>query len=38
MFTNEDFREQFQQDPAGNKQKADANWPGLVETHGKPAS
>lgn len=37
MFTNEDFRTQFQQDPAGNKQKADANWPALVEKHGKPA-
>lgn len=36
MFTNEDFREQFKQDPAGNKKKADANWPGLVAKHGKP--
>ena len=36
MFTNEDFREQFKKDPAGNKKKADANWPGLVEKHGKP--
>lgn len=36
MFTNEDFRTQFQQDPTGNKQKADANWPALVEKHGKP--
>jgi YHS domain-containing protein len=36
MFTNEDFRTQFQKDPAGNKKKAEANWPGLVEKHGKP--
>jgi YHS domain-containing protein len=36
MFTNEDFREQFKKDPAGNKKKADANWPSLVEKHGKP--
>jgi YHS domain-containing protein len=36
LFTNEDFREQFKKDPAGNKKKADANWPGLVAKHGKP--
>jgi YHS domain-containing protein len=35
VFTNEDFRTQFQQDPGGNKAKADANWPGLVAKHGK---
>ena len=35
MFTNEDFREQFKQDAAGNKKKADANWPALVAQHGK---
>ena len=36
MFTNADFLEQFKKDPAGNKKKADANWPGLVAKHGKP--
>ena len=36
MFANEDFRTQFEKDPAGNKKKADANWPGLVTKHGKP--
>jgi YHS domain-containing protein len=36
MFTNQDFLEQFKKDPAGNKKKADANWPALVEKHGKP--
>jgi YHS domain-containing protein len=35
VFTNEDFRSQFQKDPAGNKAKADANWPGLVAKYGK---
>lgn len=35
VFTNEDFRAQFQKDAAGNKAKADANWPGLVAKHGK---
>jgi YHS domain-containing protein len=35
VFTNQDFLDQFQKDPAGNKQKADANWPGLVAKHGK---
>ena len=38
MFTNEDYRTQFQKDPAGNKKKADANWPGLVAKHGKARS
>lgn len=36
MFTNQDFLEQFKKDPAGNKKKADANWPALVQQHGKP--
>ncbi len=35
MFTNADFLEQFKKDPGGNKKAADANWPGLVEKHGK---
>lgn len=35
VFTNVDFRDQFNKDLAGNKAKADANWPGLVEQHGK---
>lgn len=35
ILTNEDFRTQFQRDAAGNKAKADANWPGLVAQHGK---
>jgi YHS domain-containing protein len=35
VFTNEDFKQKFNQDVAGNKRKADANWPGLVEQHGK---
>ena len=35
VFTNRDFLEQFQKDPAGTKAKADANWPGLVAKHGK---
>jgi len=35
VFTNEDFKARFLADPAGNKAKADANWPGLVATHGK---
>lgn len=35
VFTNEDFKTQFMADPAGNKAKADANWPGLVAKHGK---
>ena len=35
VFTNEDFRAQFMKDPGGNKAKADQNWPGLVEQHGK---
>lgn len=35
VFTNADFKAQFEADPAGNKRKADANWPGLVAKHGK---
>jgi YHS domain-containing protein len=35
VFTNADFKTQFEADPAGNKRKADANWPGLVAQHGK---
>lgn len=35
VFTNEDFRTQFMADPAGNKRKAEANWPRLVEQYGK---
>ncbi len=35
VFTNEDFKTRFMEDPAGNKAKADANWPGLVAKHGK---
>ena len=35
MFTNSDFLDAFQKDPAGHKAKAEANWPGLVAKHGK---
>lgn len=35
VFTNEDFKTQFVADPAANKAKAEANWPGLVAKHGK---
>ena len=35
VFTNQDYLDQFQKDPAGNKQKADQNWLGLVAKHGK---
>jgi YHS domain-containing protein len=35
VFTNEDYREEFLKDPAGNKTKADQNWPGLVDRYGK---
>lgn len=28
-------REKFNADPKGNQAKAEANWPGLVEKHGK---
>jgi YHS domain-containing protein len=35
VFTNADFKQQFNKDVAGNKAKADANWPGLVDKHGK---
>lgn len=35
VFTNAELREKFLEDPAGNKAKADANWPGLVAKHGR---
>jgi YHS domain-containing protein len=35
VFTNDDYKTKFMADPAGNKAKADANWPGLVAKHGK---
>jgi hypothetical protein len=35
MFTNREFLAQFERDRAGNKAKADANWPGLVAKFGK---
>ena len=35
LFANTDFRDQFEKDPQGNRQKADANWPGLVAKYGK---
>jgi len=35
VFTNADYKQRFDQDVAGNKAKADANWPGLVEKYGK---
>jgi YHS domain-containing protein len=35
VFTNAEFLGLFQQDAAGNKAKADQNWPGLVAQHGK---
>ena len=35
VFTNADYRDQFMKDPAGNKAKADENWPGLVDRYGK---
>lgn len=38
VFTNADFKEQFNKDVAGNKAKADQNWPGLVAEHGKVAA
>lgn len=34
VFTNADYK-RFDEDVAGNKAKADANWPGLVEKYGK---
>ena len=36
LFTNKQFKELFDKDPAGHKAKADANWPALVKQHGKP--
>ena len=35
VFTNADFKDQFNKDVAGNKRKADAHWPGLVDRYGK---
>lgn len=35
VFANADFRDQFDQDRAGNKAKADANWPRLLAEHGR---
>lgn len=35
VFTNDDYKTRFMADAAGNKAKADANWPGLVAKHGK---
>jgi hypothetical protein len=35
VFTNDELRDLFAQDVAGNKAKADANWPGLVAKHGR---
>lgn len=34
VFTNPEFKELFNKDPAGNKAKADQNWPGLVAKYG----
>lgn len=35
VFTNAEYRALFDRDAAGNKTKADANWPGLVAKHGR---
>jgi YHS domain-containing protein len=35
VFTNKSYKLQFNADVAGNKAKADTNWPGLVEKYGK---
>jgi len=35
VFTNKSYKLQFNADVPGNKAKADANWPGLVEKFGK---
>lgn len=35
VFTDAEYKRLFDQDPAGNKAKADAAWPGLVAQHGK---
>jgi YHS domain-containing protein len=35
VFTSAELRDLFAQDVAGNKAKADANWPGLVARHGR---
>lgn len=36
LFANQDFHDLFNEDPAGHKQDADRNWPGLVARHGTP--
>ena len=35
LFTNAEFHQLFDKDPAGNLAAADKNWPGLVATHGR---
>jgi len=35
VFTNADYKDQFNKDVAGNKRKADENWPGLVARYAK---
>jgi len=35
LFTNAEFHEMFDRDPAAHKAAADKNWPGLVARHGK---
>lgn len=35
LFTNAEFKNLFDADPEGIKAKADANWPQMVEQHGK---
>lgn len=35
MFTNAEFHQMFDKDPAGNLAAADKNWPGLVAKHGR---
>jgi hypothetical protein len=35
VFTNADYKARFEAAPGENKQKADANWPGLIAKHGK---
>lgn len=35
LFTNAEFHQLFDKDPAANLAAADKNWPGLVAKHGK---
>lgn len=35
LFTNAEFHQLFDKDPAGNLAAADKNWPGLVTKHGR---